>query len=85
MPCTASATARLSFEKVPDLHEEADAKEDDPGAMAEGALADWSEHVLGLYLDPSHHGAPVTPASVIPAVVGWTGSSAREMLHRGIT
>jgi hypothetical protein len=50
---------RVEFERVMDRHEDsAGSDEEAQAADLDGALEDWSEHGLGLYLDPRNPAAP---------------------------
>ncbi len=42
----------LRFERIVDAHEDSAAEDEDPAPKEDSRLEDWSEHGLGLYLDP---------------------------------
>ena len=51
---------RINFERVVDRHEDSSVADDEPQATdSDGRLQDWSEHGLGLYLDPRNPDASI--------------------------
>lgn len=51
---------RITFERVVDRHDDSAASDDEaPVADLDERLEDWSEHGLGLYLDPRNPDAPL--------------------------